>query len=113
MVYYICRYFIKPLEIRINVAKNNKSKIKDGVEYKPAIHTDWAIMNKDTGICIAVFNPEGSIPALRRVGVAVAKEAGLSFTKVTLLPTGMMSPEKLVSAKVFEAPRGVDPKSAK
>lgn len=95
------------------MGKDNKSKIKDGVEYKPAIHTDWAIMNKDTGMCLALFNPEGSIPALRRVGIAVAKEAGLSFTKVTLLPIGMMSPEKLTSAKVFEAPRGVDPKAAK
>ena len=92
--------------------KDNNSKFKDGVEYKPAIHTDWAIMNKDTGMCLALFNPEGSIPALRRVGIAVAKNAGLSFTKVTLLPIGMMSQEKLVSAKVFDAPRGVDPKAS-
>jgi hypothetical protein len=93
--------------------KDKKSTFKDGVEYRPAIHTDWAIMNKDTGMCLALFNPEGSIPALRRAGIAVAKDAGLSFTKVTLLPIGMMSPEKLTSSKVFESPRVVDPKASK
>jgi hypothetical protein len=89
-----------------------KKKI-EGVEYRPAIHTDWAILNKDTGMCIAIFNPEGKIPALRRVGISVAREAGLSFTKVTLIPVGMMSPEKIESSKVFEAPRAVDPNPKK
>lgn len=91
------------------VMAKNKSKKIDGVEYRPAIYTDWAILNKTTGACLAIFNPDGKIPALRRVGIAVAKEAGLSFTKVTLIPVGMMSPEKIESAKVFEAPRALDP----
>jgi hypothetical protein len=93
------------------LAKKNESTFKDGVEYKPAIHTEWAILNKLTGLCLARFNPEGNIPSLRRVGVSVAKDANLSFTKVTLIPTGMMSQEKLISAKVFEAPVAVDPKN--
>lgn len=92
------------------MSKKPKSKLKDGVEYKPAIHTEWAILNKLTGLCLARFNPNGNITSLRRVGISVAKSAELSFTKVTLVPIGMMSQEKLISAKVFEASIAVDPK---
>lgn len=93
------------------MAKKNESKFKDGVEYKPAIYTEWAILNKLTGLCLARFNPEGNIPSLRRVGVSVARAADLSFTKVTLIPIGMLSQEKLISAQVFEAPVVADPKA--
>lgn len=103
-------YADKLLVILVERVHMPKKKI-EGVEYRPAIHTDWAILDKSTGMCIAVFNPEGKIPALRRVGIAVAREAGLSFTKVTLIPVGMMSSEKIVNSKVFEAQRAVDPNS--
>lgn len=75
----------------------------------PAIYTDWTFLDKTTGKALAVFNPNGSIPALRRAGIAVAKTAGLSFTKVSTIPVGMMSAEKIASSDVANAPRVTDP----
>lgn len=75
----------------------------------PAIYTDWAFLDKNTGKAIAIFNPNGSIPALRRTGIAVARAAGLSFTKVATIPIGMMTAEKIQSSDVANAPRVTDP----
>lgn len=90
------------------MAKNKKRLLyPEGTA--PAIHTDWAFLDKNTGKALAVFNPEGSIPALRRTGIAVAKAANLSFTKVSTIPVGLMSAEKIASSDVANAPRAVDP----
>lgn len=87
----------------------NKKRILYPEGTAPAIYTDWVFLDKNTGKALAVFNPEGSIPALRRTGIAVAKAANLSFTKVATLPVGLMKPEKIISADVANAPRATDP----
>lgn len=71
----------------------------------PAIQTDWAILNKDTGQCLAVYNPEGSTVRLRKRAIQFARENELSFTRVSLIPVGLMKPEKVESSKVREALR--------
>lgn len=97
------------------MAKNKgKGKTKKRTLYPegtaPAIYTDWAFLNKLTGKAIAVFNPNGSVVSLRRTGIAVARAADLSFTKVSTIPVGMMSAEKIASSDLASAPRVMDPK---
>lgn len=87
----------------------NKKRIMYPEGTAPAIHTDWAFLDKATGKALAIFNPAGSIPALRRTGISIAKAAGLSFTKVTTIPIGLMSAEKIASSDVANAPRATDP----
>lgn len=94
------------------MAKKKKSRILYPEGTAPAIYTDWAFINKITGQAIAVFNPNGSAPSLRRTGIAVARAADLSFTKVAIMPVGMMSAEKIVSSNLAAAPRVTDPKGS-
>lgn len=83
--------------------KSKKARYPEGTA--PAIQTDWAILNKDTGECVGVYNPEGSTVRLRKAAIQWARELGLNFTRVSIIPVGMMKPEKIESAKVWEAPR--------
>jgi hypothetical protein len=90
------------------MAKKKRTVYPEGTA--PAIYTDWAFLNKITGQAIAVYNPNGSVVSLRRTGIAVARAADLSFTKVTTIPVGMMKPEKIISSNLASAPRVTDPK---
>lgn len=89
------------------MAKNRskRSKISYPAGTAPAIQTDWAILDKDAGLCIAIYNPEGSTTRLRKVAIREARAHDLSFTRVSIIPVGLMTPEKRESAKVFDAPR--------
>lgn len=71
----------------------------------PAIQTDWAILDKNTGQCIAVYNPEGSTVRLRKVAIREARARDLSFTKASIIPVGLMTPEKIESSDVANATR--------
>lgn len=71
----------------------------------PAIQTDWAILDKNTGKGIAVYNPEGSTVRLRKVAIREARARDLSFTKVAIIPVGLMTPEKIESNDVANATR--------
>jgi len=90
----------------------NKKRILYPEGTAPAIYTDWAFINKITGQAIAVFNPNGSVVSLRRTGIAVARAADLSFTKVATMPVGLMTAEKIASSNLAAAPRVTDPKAA-
>lgn len=92
------------------MAKKKRTVYPEGTA--PAIYTDWAFLNKITGQAIAVFNPNGSVVSLRRTGIAVARAADLSFTKVTTIPVGLMKPEKIISSNLAAAPRVTDPKGS-
>jgi hypothetical protein len=92
------------------MAKKKRTVYPEGTA--PAIYTDWAFLNKITGQAIAVFNPNGSVVSLRRTGIAVARAADLSFTKVTTIPVGLMKPEKIISSNLALAPRVTDPKGS-
>jgi len=90
------------------MAKNRKMKSSKRIYPEgtaPAIQTDWAILDKDAGLCIAVYNPEGSTVRLRKVAIREARARDLSFTRVSIIPVGLMTPEKRESSKVFDAPR--------
>jgi hypothetical protein len=85
------------------LAKKKRMIYQEGTA--PAIQTDWAILNKDTGECVGVYNPEGSTTRLRKAAIQRARELDLSFTRTSIIPVGMMKPEKIESAKVWEAKR--------
>lgn len=74
-------------------------------------HTEWAIINKETGIVIGLFNPHGKPTALRRVAITAARDAGLSFTKVSMIPAGLLSAEAQERGRIHEAPILLDSKT--
>lgn len=84
-------------------------KLKSNVETVPAGYAPWAIINKETGLAIGIFNPQGKPAALRRVAIRAAQSQGLSFTKVKLIPASLLSMETRISSKLDEAPTLVDP----
>lgn len=85
------------------MGKRKKQRYPEGTA--PAIQTDWAILNKDTGECVGVYNPEGSTVRLRKVAIQRARALDLSFTRTSIIPIGMMKPEKIESSGVWDAPR--------
>jgi hypothetical protein len=94
------------------MAKKNKDT-EENVEYVKAGYAPWAVINKDTDEVLGIFNPQGKPTALRRVAIAAAQGAGLSFTRVKLIPIGLMSPEYREKTRVLEAPVLVDEKAKK
>ncbi len=75
-------------------------------------NTPWAIINKNTGLAVGTFHPEGNNAVIRRVAIAAAKEHGISYGDLWLTPVLKLSEEDFFAAKVPEAPRLVDPKIA-
>lgn len=88
------------------MAKKNKQNAPHGTV--KAGFAPWAIIDKESGLAIGVFNPQGKPLALRRVALAAAQKHGLKFTHVQLIPVGLMSEEYRESTKVFEAPALID-----
>jgi hypothetical protein len=64
----------------------------------------WAIINKETGLALGLFNPQGKAAALRRVAIRAARDANVSFTKVTLIPAALLSEERREAANLPGAP---------
>lgn len=67
-------------------------------------HAPWAIINKDTGLTMALFNPQGKAAALRRVAIRIAQKHDVPFTRVKLIPAGLLGDAERLSSKVYEAP---------
>jgi hypothetical protein len=85
------------------MAKKNKDT-EENVQTVKAGYAPWAIINKDTDEVLGVFNPQGKPTALRRVAIGAATKASLSFTRIKLIPVGLMSPEYREKTRVLEAP---------
>lgn len=91
------------------------SKPRKGAKPARAVlsnNTPWAIINKETGLAVATFHPEGNNAVIRRIAVATAKEHSIRYENLWLTPIMKLSDEDFTAAKVAEAPRLVDPKIA-
>lgn len=73
---------------------------------------DWAIIDKTTGLVLAVVNPQSKTARLRKAAISAAKSAGVSFTRIKLIPAQLMSPEAAEAGRLAEAPRLLDEPAA-
>lgn len=81
-----------------------RRKPAPGGETVKAGHSPWAIIDKDSGQALALFNPKGKAAALRRVAVRIAQQNNLAFSRVKLIPAGLLSQEERMASNVYQAP---------
>ena len=73
---------------------------------------DWAIINKVTNTAVGVFNPHGSNLALSRVAMTLARENGIPFAKLKLIPVELLSADDLAAIGLDDAPVLTRPQAA-
>lgn len=93
------------------MAKVRKPKTKKRIVLSNKV--DWAIIDKKQNKAVAVFNPQGSNAALRRVAVKIAVEHKLTYNNLKLIPVELMSEADRVATEVASAPLAIDEKTAR
>lgn len=95
------------------MAKTRKPKPQNKKRIVLSNKVDWAIIDKKENKAVAVFNPQGSNAALRRVAIKTAIEHKLTYNNLKLIPVELMSEQDRLNTAVAEAPKVIDEKQAR